>query len=247
VKGLAFVFAAGLSCAPAAPPPWPSATPQTWPILGRALEDVRDARPREPWAAGLRITMHDPRSGRVVDGRGAIAVAPGRAVRMILIAGAGATVLDAWVTASRWRVAVPPLDVVRRGGADAPSDLPVGFLRWWLLTPVAGALFAAAFTREGFVWLLRDEGAVIELREAVRALPAGACARGSSLRATRRQHGHTEKVDECRTPGAPTVGDSAAYVDEASGLRVDLVFESVASTPPASEAFEDPDKAGGGT
>jgi hypothetical protein len=224
----------------AAPAPWAHPTPAAWTELRQALDHQRQARPREPWAAGLRVTLREPRTGRVVDGRGAIAVSPGRAVRMILVGGAGATVLDAWVTPQRWRVAVPPLDLVRRGGSDEPRDMPVGFLRWWLLTPLEGTLFAAAFTEGDPRWLLRDDGAVVELRQ-------GVCPGGGALHATRRAAGHAETVDECRQDGAPRAGDSAGYVDEGSGLRVDLQFESVASQPPSGEAFDDPDQAGSGT
>ena len=229
-----------LSCEVAHASPWTAATSQTWPELRGALESRRDARPKEPWAAGLRVSMREPRSGRVVDGRGAIAVAPGEAVRMILIGGAGATILDAWVTRARWRVAVPPLDLVRRGGLDEPRDMPVGFLRWWFLTPLGGTLFAAAFVEGGFLWLLRDGAAVVELRE-------GPCARGRSLHAARRFAGHPETVDECRESAAPRTGDTARYLDESSGLRVDVLFESVAAEPPSVEAFRDPDLGGDGT
>src|SRR5580704_6974926 len=116
------------SCAAAPAPTWPTATNEGWTALKAALDQARGGRPSSPWAAGLRITMRDPASGRVVDGRGAIAVAPGRAVRMMLVGAAGATLLDAWVTPTRWRIAVPPLDLVRRGANDEPRDMPVGFL-----------------------------------------------------------------------------------------------------------------------
>jgi hypothetical protein len=239
-RALHVLFAFALSCSPARAAPWPSATATTWPMLRGALERQRESRPREPWAAGLRITMRDPASGRVIDGRGAIAVAPGEAVRMILVGAAGATMLDAWVTPGRWRIAVPPLEVVRRGGAEEPRDMPVGFLRWWLLTPLSGRPFAAASVDDGFLWLLRERDAVIELRQ-------GTCPRGCLLQATRRAAGHAETVEECRERGTPHVGDSARYVDESSGLRVDLFLESIAAGPPRGEAFEDPDAAGSGT
>ena len=232
-----------LSCGLAQAAPWKGATPQTWPRLRASLDDRRAARPREPWAAGLRVTMREPHTGRVVDGRGAIAVSPGQAVRMILIGGAGATILDAWVTRDRWRVAVPPLDLVRRGGAEEPRDMPVGFLRWWFLTPLGGTLFAASdgdAAERGPIWLLRDGRSVVELRE-------GTCEGGQLLRATRRIEGHAETVDECRLADRPRVGDTARYVDESSGLRVEVAFESIASEPPDPAAFRDPDAEGSGS
>ncbi len=231
-----------ISCLSQPPPPapWPSATSRTWPELRRSLEAERAARPDHSWAAGLRVTMRDDESGRVVDGRGAIAVAPGRAVRMILVGGAGSTVLDAWVTGARWRVAVPLLDRVERGGLEEPRDLPIGFLRWWFLTPLNGTLFAAASSDAGTSWLLRDGSAVIELRRDV-------CPRGSLLVATRRTPESVERVSECREVAAPKPGDWARYVDEVHGLRVDVVLESVAAAPPDGAAFVDPDAPGAGT
>jgi hypothetical protein len=216
-------------------PAWPAATTQSFTTLRGQLDVERGGRPTAPWAAGLRVTMRDPRTGRVLDGRGAIAVAPGRAVRMVLIGAAGATMLDAWVTATRWRVAVPPLDVVRRGGLEEPPDMPVGFLRWWFLTPLTGTLIAAAVIERGPVWVLREAGATVELRS---VFDERGC-----LQATRRALGHAETVEECRDGAAPTAGDSARYVDERSGLKVELWLESI-SPPPGAEAFEDPDAAG---
>jgi hypothetical protein len=178
--------------------------------------------------------MREPRSGRVIDGRGAIAVKPGEAVRMILTGAAGATMLDAWVTMTRWRVAVPPLAVVRRGDVLAPREMPVGFLRWWFLTRLAGGLFAATCTADGALWLLRYDGAVIELREEP-------CSRGTLLRARRRIDGGAETVDECRARAVPSAGDTARYVDESSGLRVEVLMESIGTEPPRDEAFDDPD------
>jgi hypothetical protein len=155
---------------------------------------------------------------------------------MVLVGAAGATMLDAWVTSTRWRVAIPPLDLVRRGGVDEPRDMPVGFLRWWFLTPLRGTLIAAAVVDSGALWVLREGDAVVELRE----LP---CERGC-LQATRRALGHAETVEECHEAPAPTPGDSARYVDEVSGLKVDLHLESIAQSPPQGEAFDDPDAAG---
>jgi hypothetical protein len=227
-----------LTSCQAARPAWPAATTESWTTLRGALARQRSERVSAPWAAGLRITMREPASGRVVDGRGAIAVAPGRAVRMVLVGAAGATLLDAWVTRTRWRVAVPPLELVRRGGLDEPPDMPVGFLRWWFLTPLTGTLIAAAVLDSGPVWVLREGGAVVELR-------ASALER-RCLQATRRAVGRAESVEECREAAAPSAGDSARYVDEVTGLKVDVLLESIASAPPGTEAFDDPDATTGG-
>jgi hypothetical protein len=234
------VLLAGLASCSQAPAPWRGASSDEWPTLRAELARLRERRPRQPWAAGLRATMRQQRAGRAFDARGGMAVAPGRALRMILVGGAGATLLDAWVTRDRWRIAVPPAAIVRRGGSDEPRDLPIAFLRWWFFRPLEGTLFAAARS-EGTggaddVFLLHDaDGATLELR-------VGAC-----LRASRRLGARTERVEDCSArDGATRPGDRVRYEDEASGLTVDLQLESLAAEPPDEEAFGDPDAAGAG-
>jgi hypothetical protein len=182
--------------------------------------------------------MHEPRSGRTVDGRGAMAVSPGRAVRMILVGPAGSTMLDAWASADRWRVTVPALELSRRGGAEEPADLPVGFLRWWFLSPLGGSLMAARSTPGEELWLLRSPGGVVELRER-------ACARGDLLDATRRIAGRAEQVRECRSRDGLRAGDTAEYADQSTGLRVQVEVESVSERGPDDDAFVEPGSEGG--
>jgi hypothetical protein len=224
-----------LGCA-SAPAPWRGAAPPEWPAFQAELAALRASHPRAPWAAGLRATLRSPRTGRTIDARGGIAVAPGRAIRLVLVAGAGATALDAWVTPDRWRIAVPPAGLVRRGGADDPAELPVGFLRWWFFTPLEGSLFAArreaSPTGPEDVLLLRNGAAVIELRP------------GPCLRARRRLPPRTERVEECGGGASPQPGDRVRYDDDTSGLTVDIVVESRAVAPPTEDAFVDPDTAG---
>jgi hypothetical protein len=153
---------------------------------------------------------------------------------MILVGVAGATLLDAWVTPDHWRVAVPLLGVVRRGGEQAPGDLPIGFLRWWFFTPMGGRLLAATFDEDGPVWLLRDADAVVVLRSA-------RCDRGRRLVASRGEGGRVERVDECRRAAAPTAGDRVHYEQGPAGLAIDLVLDTVSADPPVAEAFADPD------
>jgi hypothetical protein len=219
---------------PDAPSAWHSPDARTWAALRDELRAKRAERPTRPWAAEVRVSLHEPRSGRDVTGRGAIAVAPGRAMRMILVGAAGSTMLDAWVERDRWRIAVPATGLVRRGGPDDPRDLPVGFLRWWLLSPLAGELVAAEQTERGPRWLLRDGSAVVDLR-------ALTCDGGTSgLAASRSLQGRTERVAECGAAPEPRPGDRVEYEDAATGLRVSIVVESAARTPP-DDAFRDPD------
>ncbi len=201
---LAGILAVGLiaGCAPA-PRPWPSPDPATFERLAAQLAQRRAARPTRPWSVGVHVLVREPRTGRTVEGRGAIAVAPGQAVRMILVGGAGSTMLDAWVSPERHRVAVPALDLIRRGRDADAADLPVAFLRWWFLAPLGGQLVAAADEADP-VWLLRTQGAVVELR-------AMACGSRQGLLAIRHAGAHPERGVEWRAPdAAASVGGPAA-------------------------------------
>jgi hypothetical protein len=153
---------------------------------------------------------------------------------MILVGVAGATMLDAWVTPDRWRVAVPLLGLIRRGGDEAPGDLPIGFLRWWFFTPMCGQLVAATFDEDGPTWLLRDGNAVVELQ-------ARTCDRGRRLVASRSDRGRVARVDECSGAVRPGAGDRVHYEEGPAGLAIDLVLDTVSAEPPAAEAFADPD------
>jgi hypothetical protein len=226
VLALGFALA---SCA-ARPTPWSGATESQWPVLRRALDEVRAARMRQPWAVGVRATMHA--SGRVLEARGGMAVAPGRAVRIILTGGPGATTLDVWLTVDRWRVASPPAGWLRRGSED-PPDLPIGFLRWWFVGGLRGMLFAGSLRPGRDLWLLRDGDVVLELEQSITD-------RGTRLDVARRSHGRTERVDERRACVEPRPGDRVVYSDD-GGLEVVLEIESVSPEPPAREAFDDPD------
>ena len=65
---------------------------------------------------------------------------------MILVGPGGTTALDVWVTKDRFRFAVPAIKLEKRGGVD-PAEakgLPIGMLRWWFLSPLAGRLLARA-------------------------------------------------------------------------------------------------------
>ena len=233
----ASLAALAVGCAPVHAAPWVHPTAAEWARAGAALRDLRAAAPRAPFVVTMSTTLRDPRTGRVVDGRGAMAVSPGQAVRMILVGAAGATLLDAWVTPRQWRIAVPPIDYVRRGGREDPVDLPVGFLRWWFFAPFDGTLFAASVRPERVLWLLRQSDAVVELR--LGTCPGG----GRSLGATRQHAGRAERVDECSPSprGGPAAGDVVRYVDESSGLRVGISVEAVGAAPEDGEAFRDPD------
>jgi hypothetical protein len=223
-------LAAGLAaCAQAVRPAWIHPGTAAWDRAGEDLQKLRALAPSTPYIQSLGATIREPRSGKVFFGRGAIAVAPGRALRMILVGMAGATLMDAWVTPQKWRFAVPPIDLVRRGGCDDPDDLPIGLLRSWFLEPFRGELAGAAPESSGMLWLLRSGDSAVELRR-------GACDGGDRVQMRRRQPKHVERIDVCRR----AVGDTVRYADDTSGLVLNLVANP-ASTAPERAAFLDPD------
>lgn len=223
-----------VSCARFAVATSQGADPIAWHQIQQALEVERRARPRDSWSAGVAVIMRDRRSGRAVDGRGAIAVAPGRALRMILVGAAGSTMLDAWVTRDQWRVAVPLAGTVRRGGLEEPEELPVGFLRYSFFRPLAGTLFGGSLRDGHMMFLLRDGEAVLEVG-------VGACDRGKLTTVARRTRGRTEQMDECRESRETLPGDWVRYADELHGMSVDITIESVTEAAPDEAAFGDPD------
>ena len=142
------------------------------------------------------------------------------------------------MTPLRYHLAVPALDIVRRGGTDPPRDLPVAFLRWWIFAPFDGILFGAAApgSRPGApIWLLRDGGAIVDVR-------LSSCALGRLITATRRAEGRAERIDQCSSGAGVAAGDRVRYRDENVGLEVDLQIESISAGAPDAAAFRDPDE-----
>lgn len=204
----------------------------------RWLEEVREERGGAPWASGIAASVGGRTAGRSIEGRGGMAVAPGRAVRIILLLAGGPTLLDAWVAPDRWRVAVPVRGRVERGSGEAPPDLPVSFLRRWFIHPFEGTLAAASFERGERVLLVRDGEATLEVR-------LGRCDGGELTRTTRRIRARAvEQVEECLAPGRPKPGNWAHYADARTGLEARVTFESVSAGAPEESAFADPEAGG---
>jgi hypothetical protein len=170
-----------------------------------------------------------------VDARGAIAVSPARALRVILLGPGGATALDGWVTPAAWRLEVPALSRVLRGGREAKGT-PVGFFRWWFLAPMTGELLTADVRAGEDDYLLLADGASVRARVTTTG--------GRMTIGARRVSGaHRESVTWSGRSLAPSAGDRAVYVDETSGLRVEVQVEAVEPDAPSPDAFVDPDEA----
>jgi hypothetical protein len=183
----------------------------------------------------VQIAITEPRTGKVFSGRGAVAVSPGRAARMMLVGPGGTTALDVWVTPERFRFSVPALALLRRGGA-APSDaegLPIGMLRWWFLAPLSGRLLLARASSDESAWLLRDGAATVTLRTD-----------GRRFVAVRRAGEVVEAIEWSSRGLVPQPGERGRYLEGARGLEVEVLVEDVADDEPSPEAFTDPDAEG---
>jgi hypothetical protein len=134
--------------------------------------------PTETYRQTIVISIREAVSGRGFEGRGVVAVMPGRALRMILLGPGGTTAMDCWIRDGRWRVAIPGLDRIVRGDRSTPRStmrgLPIDLLERWLVAPWGGTIVAAhrgTVRADGSVggeqgtvaWLLRNAGT--EIRE----------------------------------------------------------------------------------
>lgn len=213
-------------------------TREEWAAAHEALAALRESSPRTPYVLGISVGMREPRTQRRMDARGALAVDPGKAMRMILVGPGGATALDAWVTQDAYRLAVPAIDVVRRGGAGPSPGLPIGFFRWWFLSPLAGRLLSVETDAARTRYVLRDATSTVDL---LAERPPG---QKLHLEATRREgDAALEHLDAtCRESLSPSPGDHATY--EQAGLVVEVHIEALGADPPDPAAFINPEHGG---
>jgi hypothetical protein len=205
-----------------------------WLVARARLEQLRETEAVEPTTAIVRLSFREPRTGKTYTSRGAVAVDPHKALRMILVGPGGATALDVWATRERWRFEVPAANLLRRGEAEDDPSLPVGFFRWWFLSPVDGRLLTSVAGTVGERFIVRDGTATIDLTDTV----TGA---GHRITASRRAGG---RVDRLAYQGASLSfreGDHATYDDDATGVHVDVTVESLGDRPDPV-AFRDPDQ-----
>ena len=238
--GIAALGLAISGCAASAAPRPHEPTAEEWANARQLLADLRKSARRDPYVMRVIVAITEPRSGKTVDGRGVVAVDPGRALRMILLGPGGVTALDAWVTPAAWRFAVPALEMVKRGGPsnEEARGLPVGFFRWWFLAPLDGDLLTAHGARGAGGFLLRRGASVAKVDYAFQ---------GDRLEivARRRQASDVERLDWTCVTLETHPGDRGVYVQEASGLRVQIEVEAIGDEPPSPESFVDPDAPGG--
>lgn len=235
---LAVIAIASSACAPKGPRSAPLAPPTLaeWTAARARLASLRaEIVPR---TLRVALALREPVTGRVLEARGALAVAPPASLRMILLGPGGTTALDLWIQGDRYRFAVPAIDLLKRGDASSPREarrgLPVDFLRWWLLHAADGRLLWAS--REATTWdlLLRDGDAIVELH----AADSGAV---TARRTTWTLLPTRSQLDE-ETVDAERVGcGKVRYHQASTGLEVTVRCEGEEPTRPSPRAFVDPD------
>lgn len=246
---LALVLASA-GCSPAPPPrgpytiingdprrnvPVPDVSQSEWTLSRERLARMRSELPRKPYVERIKIGIVDPRSGKLYQARGAVAVSPDRAARLVLLGPGGTTAIDLWVTPDRFRVAIPALKLEKRGGAelDDARGLPIGFLRWWFLSPLEGELVLARSSKQEAAFLLRAGPATVTMRTD-----------GERFVAIRRERGRLEGLEWSGRGLAPRAGARGRYIDGEWGVRVHVVVEEVLPDEPDPAAFLDPDEKG---
>ncbi len=197
-----------------------------------ALRAVTEA----PATRRIAIELREPRSGRVLSARGAVAILPPRALRMILIGPGGTTALDLWIDGARYRFAVPAIDLEKRGDLAGPREerrgLPVDFLAAWLLHAARGDLVGYERTADGDRFRLRDDGAVVDLL----------AHDGGHVELRRETWALGNRIDE-ETISADGFGCvKARYHQGSTGLDVAVTCEAETKGEPAPKALADPDE-----
>ncbi len=204
-----------------------------------------------PFVEIVHISMREPRTGRVIQARGAVAVDPHRAMRLILLGPGGATALDVWVTEDAWRFAVPALNIVRHSkpgdsSAEAAAGFPVEFFRWWFLEPLDGRLLFAERTRDLHDPLLFRTFVLANGENTITLKALYGPNRRAFLASRRDMRNHN--VDHLIWGAhtfAPGPGERATYKQSPSGFEVEIGVEEISPDAPDQTAFIDPDGKGG--
>lgn len=225
------------ACAPAvAPPQLAAPTLAQWKAARARLASIRaQVTPR---TLRVALSLREPFTGRVLEARGALAIAPPASLRMILLGPGGTTALDLWIQGDRYRFAVPAIDLRKRGDASSPREarrgLPVDFLRWWLLHPAEGSLLWASRIASTDHLLLRDGEAIVDLHVS----DAGAVsARRTTWTSLPTRHSLDEETVEAERIGCGKV----RYHQASTGLEVTVRCEGEETAAPSPRAFVDPD------
>ena len=89
----------------------PNVSQAEWTLSRERLARMRVDQPQRPYVERVRVGVVDPRNGKLYEARGAVAVSPNNAARLLLVGPGGTTALDVWVTRDRFRFAVPAINL----------------------------------------------------------------------------------------------------------------------------------------
>jgi hypothetical protein len=116
----------------------------------------------------IALRIEAPYMPAAMTARGAVAIRPPEALRLIMLGPGGTTAMDLWSSGERYRFSIPALDRTLEGDAKTPAaerrGLPVDFLRWWMLRPFAGRLLAARRDGTALEVLIEDGDRVTDAR-----------------------------------------------------------------------------------
>lgn len=211
-----------------------------WSLVRAALGEWRESLPRAPYVAVLQARFESKRGGKVLEGRGMLAVSPHRALRLVVLGPAGVTLLDVWATPQAWRLEIPATERVIRSGAAGGGDrgLPVAMLRWWFLDPLGGRLLSGSVRRGITRVVLKTDSGVVRVAHD----PAAPRERWVFERS---ETGREERMQWNGRELRPAAGGRARYASETSGVRAEIVVERIGAEAPDPEVFVDPDHGGG--
>jgi hypothetical protein len=201
-----------------------------WSVARHELAYLREQGPRDPYTQIIRADFHAPGRGHF-SARGALAIAPGRALRMILLGPGGRTVLDVWATLDRYQLQVPELGIVERGGTEPPPHLPIEMFREVLIRPGAGRLLAFGMEANQGVFILRDQGRIFELRLG----PSG-----QRFEKHDAQGGESVEWYSNEVRLFAREGDAVRFRRPALGLDLVVQIEELSREPPDPDAFAPP-------
>jgi hypothetical protein len=142
----------------------PTAAAQVAALAELAALEQRAAQPRTD---RIRLRIDAPGLPAPIEARGALAVDPGRGMRLVLLGPGGTTALDFWSDGDRYRLTLPDLGTDARGDARSPRAmrraLPIELFHWWMLAPFDDELLFAVDEPGGLRAVLARRGFVTHL------------------------------------------------------------------------------------
>jgi hypothetical protein len=219
-------------CGTAPVPPKPAGT-ERWQAARKELVSLRERlSPARPYRMNVTLELQQKSLAARMRARGAVAVRPPDALRMLLLGPGGTTALDLWVCRDRFRFAIPAVDLVRRGDASTPAHelrgLPVAFLRWWFLSPLEGRLLSFVDEAAGRRYVMRQDDQVTHLSVVEEGLRVRRVSRGDE----------ESLVSDGRACG------KVRYQQKSTGIELEVQCEELDDdTAPPERAFADPDDA----